>query len=556
MPQYPDPTSTQPAGQWGASSIPGYTYDPDTNTYVSANGQRLSQGAPATTPSGTPVPQAQFSIVTNPDGTFTALNGSTVLGKYNNRADAETATRAVRSGQIPPPSNATVQAPGTGPYVPGAVGAPPAPPAPPRAPGPITPPAYVPGRATPSAYAMPQVPGSARVAGASPAAYGQQVDNPGAQPATDVTSAAPAPFASVDYSSMTGALTDLQNTQKSINEQLARLSGIDPFGNEAFLRSATDRAQATALGTAAAARGGPAALAGANRVALGAQSAMQAQATQQLLQQRAQDQVQAAGVRAQLTGQQAGLTSQLLSTSADLTKAQTQAVSQNLQAWLDRYKTDAGLSEQQYETQAKLFQDNADSIRNAAVAYAQIDQQRYATDAQYRESVDRNIIDSAIADKQVKGQLEAIRQQQKLTFKDLFTGLLGAGGTAAGALVSFGGGGSAPAPRPIDTTNPYSDRRVKTDVRDPDLADLAKFLETKAYRYRYKTPSAPGMAAGEQFGPMAQDLARSRIGASVVKADPDGKLRVDTGRLALADHAALTHLAREVEKLKGKRRRG
>jgi hypothetical protein len=48
---------------------------------------------------------------------------------------------------------------------------------------------------------------------------------------------------------------------------------------------------------------------------------------------------------------------------------------------------------------------------------------------------------------------------------------------------------------------------------------------------------------------MAQDLQKSKIGRTVVVEKADG-LYVDTGRLALADHAALAELAREVKALK------
>jgi len=48
---------------------------------------------------------------------------------------------------------------------------------------------------------------------------------------------------------------------------------------------------------------------------------------------------------------------------------------------------------------------------------------------------------------------------------------------------------------------------------------------------------------------MAQDLAKSKIGKTVVVEGADG-LYVDTGRLALADHAALSALAAEVKAIR------
>jgi dethiobiotin synthetase len=98
-----------------------------------------------------------------------------------------------------------------------------------------------------------------------------------------------------------------------------------------------------------------------------------------------------------------------------------------------------------------------------------------------------------------------------------------------------------------------SDERVKTHIRDPDLRDLQDFLgNTRGKLYHYKDPKHPGRRAGLNYGPMAQDLAKSKIGRTVVVEGPGG-MYVDTARLALADHAALAELARDIERLKARK---
>jgi hypothetical protein len=356
-------------------------------------------------------------------------------------------------------------------------------------------------------------------------AYGAGAPAPAAP--TSVANPTPPAYASVDWQPYNTALQGLQSNSAALTAELDRLSGGDPFGNEAFLQQATNRAQATAMGTAASARGGPAALAGANRVAQGVQTQLQAQGAEQMGQQRAQDAVQSAGIRATDLKTQADLSTSILNTTTDLTKAASQVGVANVNSWLQKYGIDTSAGTEG----AKIAQDNVDNLRNAAVEYAKVDQARYNTDMQYRQSVDDNITKKYLGDTALQAAMAQIKQGQKLTFKDILMGVLdaGAGIVTAGAKAS--------------------DSRLKTDIRDPDLHDLAKFLETKAYRYKYKNEKH---GSGEFFGPMAQDLLRSKAGSAAVVHTSEG-LMVDTGRLALADHAALSVLAEQVKKLAAKR---
>jgi len=95
-----------------------------------------------------------------------------------------------------------------------------------------------------------------------------------------------------------------------------------------------------------------------------------------------------------------------------------------------------------------------------------------------------------------------------------------------------------------------SDVRAKTNIKPEKALDV--FEKAPAYSYHYKDPNAPGMAPGRHFGPMAQDLERTPLGASAVKTDPNGMKMVDTGRLTMINSAALSNMARELKRLKSR----
>lgn len=73
---------------------------------------------------------------------------------------------------------------------------------------------------------------------------------------------------------------------------------------------------------------------------------------------------------------------------------------------------------------------------------------------------------------------------------------------------------------------------------DRDALDAAAAAQG-AY-YDYKDPGAPGADDRTHYGPMAQDLAKTPAGATTVVKQPDGKLGVDTGRLALVNTSAIS----------------
>jgi hypothetical protein len=91
-----------------------------------------------------------------------------------------------------------------------------------------------------------------------------------------------------------------------------------------------------------------------------------------------------------------------------------------------------------------------------------------------------------------------------------------------------------------------SDERVKTKIKD--APDIGKALRDSPGReYEYKDPKH---GEGKYVGPMAQDLQKSPVFRGAVKKSKEGHLEVDTTRLALSHHAALSHLQKEIDALK------
>lgn len=97
-----------------------------------------------------------------------------------------------------------------------------------------------------------------------------------------------------------------------------------------------------------------------------------------------------------------------------------------------------------------------------------------------------------------------------------------------------------------------SDERAKEGIQGLDAikSKLDDHLRAApGYSYRYK-PGFGEDSETERAGPMAQDLERSPFGKDIVKVGSDGYRRVDTGRLALVNHAALAGMRSELDALK------
>lgn len=361
--------------------------------------------------------------------------------------------------------------------------------------------------------------GNTRGLPASPAAAG--ISPPGTPPANpavnvpDTAGPAPAPV-TVDRSQYDAAAEDLRATRTLFQDQLRKLSGLDPFGNQAFIQKATDRSVAQAAGTAAGAHGGAAAQAGAIRAQQGVQSQLSARGTQEVAEAGRRDAVTAAGLGLETVKGIGSVNAQLATNEIALT---------------DRLNQAAELNIRQYLGGRELDQTEKDSVRRFSAEVAKIDQQRYATDVAYRESVNANLTAMYQSDNALKGAMAAVEAGENLSGDEWLMGIMGLGAGLATAGMKT------------------SDRREKTAFRPAKSTELREFLRNgRGEHYQYRRPDAPGQAPGEHFGPMAQDLAKSKIGRTVV-VEKAGVLQVDTGRLALADHSALSALAARVERL-------
>lgn len=361
--------------------------------------------------------------------------------------------------------------------------------------------------------------GGTRGVPASPAEAGIRPPAPvGPDPGASVpdTAGPPPQPVTVDrtaYDQEAGRLRELQST---FLRQLERLSGSDPFGNQAALQKATDRAVAQAAGTAAGARGGAAALAGAQRQAVGVQAQTAARGAQDIVEQRRRDEQAAIGLGLQAIGGASQVGTQLAQNEVQLIDRMNNAAELNLRAYLGGRELD------QAERQ---------SVRNLATEAAKIDMQRYQTDVGYRESVNDYLAKLYAADATLQGLKMQIDDGNKLSESDWIMGLIGLTGGIAGGFAT-------------------SDERAKTNRAKPSTRALREFVETgDGEFYDYTEPHKPGRRPGRNFGPMAQHLARSEIGRTLVAPDRDGTLRVDTARLALADHSAVTHLAKRLARL-------
>lgn len=329
----------------------------------------------------------------------------------------------------------------------------------------------------------------------------------------------------VDYSRYDRAAQGYQRAVDTFQSELDRLSGVDPFGNQAFLRKATDRGVAQAAGVAAGGLSTATARAGNMRQAQGVQAQMAAQGRDEMALQRSRDEQTAGGLRLQAAGGMAQTLGAQAQNEVELAKLQTQTLQANLDGYLKKYGIDATLRQQDVE-----------SLRRAAIELQGMGEQA-------READMDAILKKYGIDEQTRVALKQISAQEHISAGEFLMGTIGAVAGVAGSI--------ATAPKGSMVNPAGSDRRFKFDVHDPDLRDLEDYLgRTKGKLYRYKEPNKPGRRAGLNFGPMAQDLAKSKIGKTVVVKGEDG-LYVDTARLALADHAALAALAAEVRTLKG-----
>lgn len=138
------------------------------------------------------------------------------------------------------------------------------------------------------------------------------------------------------------------------------------------------------------------------------------------------------------------------------------------------------------------------------------------------------------------------QQRDTASERDFWAQLIGGGLSAGGAV-----GAAALMPATSDETEktdiePLS--RLKALADNPASEVLRK---APGYRYRYREGNVVGEDPSvPHIGPMAQDLEKTPVGRSLVLQGPHGKKMVNTSRLALVNHAALSGMRDELDVLR------
>lgn len=119
------------------------------------------------------------------------------------------------------------------------------------------------------------------------------------------------------------------------------------------------------------------------------------------------------------------------------------------------------------------------------------------------------------------------------------------GGGGGGGMMSSGAGMMAM----------MSDEKQKSHKQgsDKDIDKMVDSLDPKSYDY--KNPNMPGTAPGRQYGVMAQDLEKSKAGASIVHDTPQGKM-VDAAHGMTLALAAIGHLNDKIKDLETRMAKG
>lgn len=259
-----------------------------------------------------------------------------------------------------------------------------------------------------------------------------------------------------------------------------------------------------------------------------------------------------------LQGSQINQQGQIAATNAELQGSAQQLQSLSLQgqisneirtADIDVLKSNLSASLQQLnlnDTQVRSFAQMGEDARQANQS-AQLQAQQLglngasvaaAVDLQWQQFAQQQLTEQQqidLAKQGIQVNIASSNADRSAAFTNNLINLAGAGTTAAGKA---------------------SDERAKKGFRPVKGETIAKALrDSPASDYEYTEPDKPGRAPGRHIGPMAQGLRKSTLFAPAVSPAKDGTLMVDTGRLALAHHAALSHLQKEIDQIK-KHRKG
>lgn len=146
-----------------------------------------------------------------------------------------------------------------------------------------------------------------------------------------------------------------------------------------------------------------------------------------------------------------------------------------------------------------------------------------------------------IAEKQARLDAETTEFNKKMANRSADSqdtgNWLGAAGTAAGLALAF------------------SDEKAKKNIKS-DSGEVQEFLDSiESKSFEYLDPKAKGAADGKRFGVMAQDLEKSKMGKSLVKDTPQGKM-VDTSQGTMSVMSALGQINRRLKAIEEQNKKG
>jgi hypothetical protein len=184
---------------------------------------------------------------------------------------------------------------------------------------------------------------------------------------------------------------------------------------------------------------------------------------------------------------------------------------------------------QTHNIELQLSEQQAEAALNFTQGMAAIQYEYDKLSVDDQNTADALLMQRYGIDQNTMLQLKELKQKSQVNWGQVLTGF--AGGVGSGL-----------------TTAIASDVRVKQDFGDPGDEDITElFGALNAQTYKYKQPAKHGQ--GLQFGFMAQALEGTRLGKAMVAPDHEGTKRVDTGRVAMATAAGLSHVLERLSAL-------
>lgn len=334
------------------------------------------------------------------------------------------------------------------------------------------------------------------------------------------------------------------NTAQSLDLLRAAAMGQGPSAAQAQMQLGTDQAIKAQMAMAGS-RGFNAA---ATRGAQMQGAEMQQQAVNQAAMLRAQEMQAAQQAFAQGALTQEGMARDAASRAAQINLQQDVARQQSIQEAINSYTQGAGsfaaMNADVAKAQAALVQQarmaDQDAFLKAQMFNAQTGMQAHEMQQQQQLAYDQ------LANQMLAGQLGGLGTLFA-TEADRQKAIANARTTVLGGGISAGGGVLAAMMAPAAAA---SDARGKTDIKANK--ETQAFLNALTdNEYRYKDTSKPGTAPGTHYGPMAQDLAKTKMGRTIVIDSPDGMM-VDTSRGLLLALSGLANINKRLAKMEGK----